>query len=81
MTQPASIVRLFIRWKKYTSRKTSLSGNICCNCRKWARSPPVTCSRYLAIQGATASTADSIETALESGVDRAMNLFNPKRKA
>lgn len=23
--------------KKYTSRKTSLSGNICCNCRKWAR--------------------------------------------
>ena len=37
MTQPASIVRLFIRWKKYTSRKTSLSGNICCNCRKWAR--------------------------------------------
>lgn len=23
--------------EKYTSRKTSLSGNICCNCRKWAR--------------------------------------------
>lgn len=33
------------------------------------------------IEEAKIKTADSIETALESGVDRAMNLFNPKRKA